>query len=235
MHARQELDSVVVVADTVTEDEKEFAGANDTTAVSVKAFDAEEVDQLKKDPALNYKEPPSVAENLWTRFLIWLSTMLARLVGGVAGNDLGQVIFIILGIGLVVFIIMIVLKVDAFRIFHSAADKGKIKSNVFHENIHEMDFEKLIGEACNKGDYRMGVRLTFLYALKILSDKHLIEWHAGKTNHDYVSELKTTELQSGLSELSYYFDYAWYGGFVINRDTFQKVDQVFRLWKSKVN
>jgi len=57
---------------------------------------------------------------------------------------------------------------------------------------------------------------------------------AGKTNHDYVNELKTGELKTGLTELSFYFDYAWYGNFTINETQFQKVKGTFGFWKDKV-
>lgn len=244
-YAQEEVDSLSEPIDSAmqalgieedeTEEYKEFAGSNDTTLVVEKAFNNEELQNLKNDPELNYKQPPTVAENLWTRFKRWISDLFASLFQGAIGTNWGRVVLIILGVVLVIVVIMLILKVDAFKVFYSGADQGKTNANVFHENIHEMDFEKLILDANEKGEYRLGVRLVFLYALKILSDKHLIEWHAGKTNHDYVNELSTSELKTGLNELSFYFDYAWYGGFTINKETFQKVDGVFKSWKDKVN
>ena len=53
----------------------------------------------------------------------------------------------------------------------------------------------------------------FLYSLKLLSDKHHLDWRPGKTNHDYLDELGDGELKTGFNELSFYFDYAWYGDF----------------------
>jgi hypothetical protein len=69
----------------------------------------------------------------------------------------------------------------------------------------------------------------------MLSDKHLIHWQAGKTNHDYVEELKPGELRTGLGELSFYFDYAWYGNFAINEQTFGRVENTFADWRKKIN
>jgi hypothetical protein len=98
-----------------------------------------------------------------------------------------------------------------------------------------MDFEKLIQETVDKNDFRSATRLIFLFALKLLSEKQLIQWQAGKTNHDYVEELKTGELKTGLNELSFYFDYAWYGHFTISRDQYQKLNGLFHTWKEKIN
>ena len=68
----------------------------------------------------------------------------------------------------------------------------------------------------------------------MLSDKHYVVWEQGKTNHDYVAELKAGELKYGFNELSFYFEYAWYGNFAINQEMFKKVETIFSDWKAKV-
>ena len=80
----------------------------------------------------------------------------------------------------------------------------------------------------------MATRLIFLHALKLLADKHLIDFNPGKTNHDYVEELKISDLKIGLNELSFYFDYAWYGNFTINDTQFQKITNTFSEWRTKM-
>jgi hypothetical protein len=97
-----------------------------------------------------------------------------------------------------------------------------------------MDFEKLIQEASDKNDFRLATRLIFLYALKILSDKHLIEFNPGKTNHDFVEELHVADLKTGLNELSYYFEYAWYGNFLITDSQFNKIKNTFTEWRTRI-
>ena len=120
----------------------------------------------------------------------------------------------IVGIVLLTVLIMMLLKVNAFKVFYSGQGANTFTYSALDENIHEMDFEKLIQEATGKNDYRLGVRLVFLYALKMLSDKNLIHWDQGKTNHDYLDELSATEIKTGFNELNSYFEYAWYGNFL---------------------
>jgi hypothetical protein len=129
---------------------------------------------------------------------------------------------------------MLILKIDAFKVFTATANVASVRGNIFEENIHEIDFDSEIQKTLDQKDYRRGVRLVFLYALKLLSDKQHITWEQGKTNHDYVAELKEETLQRGLHELSYYFDYAWYGNFVVSRELFDKVNFVFVNWKGKI-
>ncbi len=205
------------------EEKKEFSGPNDSSVITKKSFDENQLQRLKSDPNLNYKQAPTVAESLWDRLMAWIGQFIDDLFQGATTTNLGRILLYVLAIVLIIVIIMMLLKVDALKVFYSGADKGKMNYTVFHENIHEMDFEKLIREATEKGEYRLGVRLIFLYALKTLADKQLIDFQAGKTNHDYVEELAAKELKTGLNELSFYFDYAWYGGFSIDKTTFSKV------------
>jgi len=226
-----EIDSTYVESE---EEDIDFAGPADTTRVENRSFPSPEVEKLKADPDLNYTQPPTVAETLWQRFLRWLNWFLDSLFGKATTTDLGRLLMYTIAIILVIVVIMMLLKVNAFKVFYSGADQGKLGYQVFHENIHEMNFESLLQDATDKKEYRVATRLVFLYALKILSDKHLIDFSPGKTNHDYVEELQKGEIKTGLNELSFYFDYAWYGNFPINENQFQKVKTTFAFWKDKV-
>jgi hypothetical protein len=239
----QESDSSIVQDTVLTEelnnlddDEEEdkiYWAPADSSTVVARSFKEEQFKKFRSDPDMNYKLPPTVAESLWDRFLMWLSQMLDNFFDGAVSTNWGRVITYIVGVALLIVLIMLMLKVNAFKVIYSADGIGQ-KYNVFDENIHEMDFEKLINDALQSQDYRKGIRLQFLYALKLLSDKQLIHWQSGKTNHDYVAEISERELKTGLNELSFYFDYAWYGNFAINQETFQKAQTIFTTWKTKI-
>lgn len=215
-------------------DEKEFSGSPDTTQIEVRKFSTNDVEKLKADPDLIYTQPPTVAESLWDRFKRLIAWFFSTIFEKATTTDLGRFLVYLLAIILSIVVIMMLLKVNAFKVFYSGADSGKQNYQVFHENIHEMDFDALIREATEKKEYRLATRLVFLHALKILSDKQLIDFKPGKTNHEYVEELTTGEIKTGLNELSFYFDYAWYGNFAINETQFQKVKGTFSFWKEKV-
>lgn len=216
-------------------EKKEFAGINDTLKIVKRSFSSDEVDKLKADPDLNYQQPPTVAESLWDRFKQWLAWFFESLFEKASTTDLGRLIMYTLAGIIAIVVIMMLLKVNAFKVFYSGADQAKQPYQVFNENIHEMDFDKLIQEAVEKKEFRLATRLVFLHALKLLSDKHLIEFSAGKTNHDYVEELKPSDIKNGLNELSFYFDYAWYGNFSINDTQFQKIKNTFAQWRTKIS
>jgi len=217
------------------EDEIFYHASNDTTEVVPKKFATDKISNLKSSQDFDYKEPPTMAESIWDRFWQWVSRFFSALFEGATNTNWGRVfVYVAAFVGFIIILLMI-LRVNAFRILYSNADKGTISTNVFHENIHEMDFDKLIQEALDQKKYREGIRLLFLHSLKLLTDEQFIHWQAGKTNHDYVDELSSGELKTNFNELSFYFDYAWYGNFPIREDAFNKTQQLFRSLKQKAS
>lgn len=206
---------------------------DDTLKIQPRNFDASTLKDLKKDKDFDYAQAPTVGSSLWTRFWEWVAQFFNDLFRGAINTGVGKVLLWVGCIVMIVLIAFALLKVDAFKVLFKGADAPSVKS-VFHENIHEMDFEMLIKEATEKGDLRNAVRLIFLYSLKLLSDGQHINWQPGKTNHDYLAEIKTEGLKSGLNEISYYFDYAWYGGFPISTSQFNKVNSIFSNWRNAI-
>lgn len=189
------------------------------------------LDQLRQDKELSYQQPPTVVESLWDRVKRWLNDFFETLFSSATSEGIGRILVYTLAIILAIIIILTLLKVNAFKVLYSGSDQNKINYQVLNENIHVMDFDRLIREATERQDFRLATRLILLYALKMLSDKNFIQWQAGKTNHDYVKELTATDLKAGLNELSFYFDYAWYGNFPIAADTFTKIETHFAHWQ----
>jgi hypothetical protein len=201
----------------------------DNTNISVRKAEEEKIDDLKKDPDLDYTLTPS-AGSIWNGILWWLGALFFSLFnGGEEGAWLRYLIWTI-GVIVLIYVILRLLKIDAFKVFYSRQGKS-ITYTAIDEDIHEMDFEKLIANAIAANDYRLAIRLQFLQALKILSDKHLIHWHPGKTNHDYMIELGKSDLRDGFAQLNGYFEYAWYGNFPIAPELFAKVQTIFNSWR----
>lgn len=205
----------------------------DTVSITVRSFNAQTHQQLKADPELRYDVEATVAESLWDRFRRWVMDWISSLLDAATTTNWGKVFaYLFLFVAFIVIILMI-LKVNAFNVFYGeGASSGA--QYAFEENIHEMDFEKLIQDALGKQDYRLGVRLLFLYGLKMLADKNHIHWMQGKTNHDYLNELSSGELKNGFSELNYFFEYAWYGNFAVTDGVYARVRQTFDDWRRRI-
>lgn len=227
-------DSAYTYFDNDLPEDSQASAAPDSLKIAARAFDESKLNELKSDEELQYKEAPTIAESLFDRFLKLLSQFFDSLVQGAVTTNWGRLISYLIGVGLLVVLIMMLLKVNAFKVFYGGQGASSMPYHVLDENIHEMDFEKLIQEAITSGEYRKATRLVFLNALKILADKNFIHWEQGKTNHDYLSEVTAADLKPGFNELNYYFEYAWYGNFNINHEKFLKVQQVFDAWRERI-
>jgi hypothetical protein len=231
--AQFEDDSSYVEEDYFVDDAHLYAKP-DTVQVTTRSFDEGQLSTLKADEDLQYKEPPTIAESIFDRLKQALSRFLESLFDGAIHTNWGRVFSYLIAIGLIVVVILMLLKVDAFKIFYSGRVQAAQTYSVLDENIHEMDFDKLIAEAISQNEYRRATRLVFLNALKLLADRDLIQWEMGKTNHDYLLEVKHDHLKNGLHQLNYFFEYAWYGNFNVSREKFSKVQEVFNAWRKQM-
>lgn len=215
------------------EEEFSYPAIADTTVLQVKRFDPLQVSTLKKSSDFQYHESPNLAQSLWNQLLEWLAYVLLSFFQGASAAHWDQVLIYVLALAGFMVILLIALKVNVLKVFQSGTEWGLHPAATIHENVHEMDFEELLRLALEKENYRDGIRLLFLYALKILSENQLISWKAGKTNRDYVEELHAANLKVDFNLLSLYFDYAWYGNFQIQKDTFLKAEDTFQVFKQK--
>lgn len=204
----------------------------DSTVVEVRRYSEEELARLREDPELSYGYTRA-AMTLWDAFWMWVAYQLRDLFheGGGSPEWDRLILFVLFATGLVYAIIRL-LKFNSFRIFYGEKAKKPLEHAIEQEDIHEMDFETLMKEATGKGNYRLAIRLSYLWALKLLTDAHYVNWEPGKTNHDYLAELNRTDLKSGFRQLSYYFEYAWYGNFSVSPELYRKVSALFNDWKT---
>lgn len=141
-------------------------------------------------------------------------------------------LFAIILVGfLLYFIIKYIMGKDGNFIFGKKNKKLDLNVQELHENIHEINFPESIAKFEHAGDYRSAVRYQFLFVLKKLSDKKLINWNPEKTNKDYASELKAHHLTGDFSNLAYIFDYVWYGEFRIEEESYQKFKNQYQAFK----
>lgn len=224
------------VQDTVT---TEVFTAGDRSAAGIdapvykdRAFD----DKFKEkytDPDFRY-EPKTVAKSWWDRFWESLRNLLDRIfgAGGKAGGSTGMDIFlkvvaVLIVAGAIYLIVRAVLNKQSGWIF-GRSNKNIGVSEITEEDLKQMDFPKLVAEAAGNGSYNLAIRYYFLWLLRRLSDREIIDWHWEKTNSDYLYEIKDNALRKDFEYLSYVYDYSWYGNFTIDAPAYAKAETAFR-------
>jgi hypothetical protein len=166
-------------------------------------------------------------EAIW-RFLDWLFsgngqsegttsvwTIVKRIIGGIV------IVFV------VYMIARAILNKEGMWIFGRSRKKIGAQ-DISEEDIHQMDFQKLTDDTKQSGDYRLAVRYYFLWLLKKMADREIIDWHWDKTNSDYLYEIRNTQLKKDFEYLTYVYDYSWYGDFPLDEKAFAKAERTFQ-------
>ncbi len=237
----QDVDSTLVAEDTLWQPE-EYKPETGTKAATIPTDTLVTTTPRKFEPGFkdDYRgddfvyEKKSQGESLWDRFLKWLGDVLDDIFSfgsGVEGAPAYAIIiriFLFLVLGFVVYLIVraLINKEGNLWIFGRSA-KNIAVHDLTEENIHQMDFRSLIEDTRRSGDYRLGIRYYYLWLLKSLSAREIIDWHWDKTNTDYLYEIKDAAMRKDFEYLSYIYDYSWYGEFEIDSTAFAKAEKAF--------
>jgi hypothetical protein len=204
----------------------------DTSAVEEVYFD-KNFKETYDDKSFVYEETAPV-KTLWNRFQEWFAQWLERSFDVQDGQtamtilDYGVNIIAILLILIVIYMIVkAILNKEGTWIFGSKSDANIIRYDEIEKNLLLVDFEKLIKQSIQSGEHRLSIRYYYLFLLKKMSEKELIEWDVEKTNSDYLYEIKSPQLKANFAYLSYLYNYIWYGEFDLNTQEFEKAKKAF--------
>ncbi|QIL39686.1 DUF4129 domain-containing protein [Pedobacter sp. HDW13] len=195
-------------------------------------FDKEAISNYKAQKEFQYDEIGQQQLSWWDRFWLWFWQMVGDLFQGAAGNPISRYIFIGVGVGVVIFIVLKL--IGSENIFSRKSKETILPYDVLTENIHEIDYEQELQRLITEGKFRLAVRLLYLRALKKLSDAELIQWQPEKTNYHYLTELREPALKNDFGKLTLQFDYIWYGDFPIDATRFEPINQSFNHFNSQI-
>jgi hypothetical protein len=204
----------------------------DTSTIERVQFN-ENFKEKYKDPAFIY-EKKAPLQSLWDRFKEWFTQWIERTFDvqdsqkAISILDYTINTIAILLILLVIYLIVkAILNKEGTWIFGSKSDQNLIRYDEIEKNLHLVDFEKLIKESIKSGEHRLSIRYYYLFLLKKMSEKQIIEWDVEKTNSDYIYEIKSAELKARFEYLSYLYNYMWYGEFAVSIEDFEKAKKAF--------
>lgn len=211
----------------------------DSSYVEVRLPDPGKVEALKADSDFGYMTADAVAASWWQRFWAWVWQKMAEFMNSTGNPALWDFLFTRLIPWLIVIAaaVLVIVKLSGIQLdsFLSRKERNTgIPYQVGEETIHPDDFPVRIEEAKAAGNYRLAVRLHYLYLLKSLSDKGLIQWHPEKTNHEYLNELPQEMMRDLFRRSTRVFEYVWYGNFPIDREGFEQADREFTNLRAKL-
>lgn len=180
-------------------------------------------------------------ESLWQKFKKWLGELLndwfqSNSLRG--ANDLFYVLLRIIAIVLIGFVLYVIIRFVLSRngnwVFSKKSKKLNPEDRTITENIHELDLPSLIKNYEDKKEYRSALRYQFLYLLKLMTDKNMLEWDPEKTNRDYIRMLSGNALQSDFQKLSFVFENVWYGERTIGENEYAIFRKQYQQTQQKI-
>ncbi|MVN21202.1 DUF4129 domain-containing protein [Mucilaginibacter arboris] len=206
----------------------------DSSALTIRHFNAASLEDYRQHRDFKYVDHPGEGISLWDQFWRWFWYWIDNLMAGKVTGSIMQLLFIILGAGALVFMVLKLMGMDMMQIFTGKTSTVEIPYQESIENIHEISFEEEIEKAISNRNFRLAVRLLYLNCLKKLSDAGAIQWKADKTNQAYLHELKNPEQQQKFGLLTRQFEYVWYGDFKVDQEHFQQIRNSFQQFNPKL-
>lgn len=139
--------------------------------------------------------------------------------------DIGQFkyVFYVLLAGVLIYLLVVIL-LNAQRNQSVTADDIDITSmEVIEEKMLEIDLDKILEEALAAENYRIAFRINFLIIIKLLSLAGHIKWAKEKTNWEYFSEIKNTDLAKQFEALIINFEPIWYGELDLSKEQYAEL------------
>jgi hypothetical protein len=173
-------------------------------------------------------------KSLWDRFKEWLAYWFKKIFGisdAKVSSDYVEITLKVIAGLIVIYVVYLIVKVilnkEGQWVFGKSTTKKIIHDDDIEKNLVHVDFEKLLKQTLKENNHRLAIRYYYLWTLKKLSERNIIEWHVDKTNTDYLYEIQSKELKDNFQYLSYLYNYIWYGEFEMNETTFNQAQKAF--------
>jgi len=198
------------------------------------------IEKYKQNPDFDY-QPHVNQENFIKQAVEWIKRELQKILYKFftwildqksAKNIVRYILQSLPYISILIFVYLLfkfLIGIDLIKLNNKSNYKlNKIYLSEDEQIIHEEDIEKLILKAIENKNYRLATRYYYLHLLKQLKDAGLIQWNADKTNKEYLQELKKADLKPLFKNLTFIYDYVWYGNNHPGAEDFEKIKNDFQ-------
>lgn len=211
------------------------AGQPERTVRNYRPLNKEKVEKYRDNPDYSYKKQSSHSVPFLEKLVHGLQRLINKIFGLTPKASTIENVFIVLAVLILVWAVIKISGADLMIMFKKSPPQPGLDYEVNEEHLDEMDFDKLINTALDQKQWRLVIRLQYLYALKKLADTGFISVRKGKTNYDYLSEIKEQNLQEPFRHLSRIFEYTWYGHFEVTQPLLAKAEKEMNNLSKKLN
>lgn len=110
----------------------------------------------------------------------------------------------------------------------------QMETDMFDENIFALPYKELLDKAYKEGNFRLAVRILYLQTLKMMSERHLINFQPEYTNIHYLMQLSNTDYHKDFSVITRHYEYVWYGKFSLSKEQYDKLSSDFNNIQKRI-
>lgn len=143
---------------------------------------------------------------------------------------------------LYILMIALLLGIVAYFIIKNYSSNKKVEKVDFEEQLDRSpdqisitELQRLLQQALKDENYREAVRIYFIFILKELSERKLIQWKKDKTNLSYLREMRKNPHFKMFKTAVNIFDVVWYGSDHLQKETFDHFEPEFKKLHQKLN
>ncbi|MDC6406727.1 MULTISPECIES: DUF4129 domain-containing protein [Maribacter] len=215
----------------------------DTLEIAPVTITDSDLESFRNDPKFDYEVVEKSAPDWWISFKNWLDRIFMRLFEWIFGiekatgafNAFLQILpYLLLGI-LIFILIKFFLNVHARSLMHTKNNNSLVHLSEEEQIIKNENIESLIEKALAEKNYRLAIRYYYLWILRLMTDKEIIQWELQKTNEDYLSEINSTGLKDAFKTTTNFYNYIWYGDFPLDETKYNRVANAFIALKKQVS
>lgn len=102
------------------------------------------------------------------------------------------------------------------------------------EIITKSELELRLENALLNQNFREAIRVYFTLILQELIALEYIQWKREKTNHEYLRDLKHSDVRNQFKQSIRIFDLVWYGEYLLDQSRFEKIQPHFLEYIQKL-
>ena len=184
-------------------------------------IDTLQIAQWRSDQHFDYdRELYGGDEKLWDWIIAQMGRLFNDLFDTVIDNAATRWLLISAGAILLFFVLFLLWKYQP-GLFGRNKKLSPLDYEVSEDTIYGIDFDREIGQAERRGDYRQAVRMVYLQTLAALSESHKLDWQPQKTPSEYIREVRS----NSFTQMSNSFIRVRYGNFEATRELLEQMRQ----------
>ena len=232
---------VTALSFSADKDTTELKRATNKTVQNIR-IDTDKLSDIQDKESYQY-QPRNIEKNFLEAAADWVAAKWNKLMEWIFGDKEGNEIlnfiinylpYLLLAIGIFI-IVRLLYKYDVFKQSAAQQNPPDIRLADDEEIVKSSNISDLINKSKQQSDYRMAIRYLFLNMLRQADQQELIKFTKNKTNDDYIVEIKDKALAQEFENLTYYYDFIWYGQYPVDQSFFDQLEEKFDHFLAQIN